>query len=204
MAKIMNVDYEAMPNQAKQMRAQGKELNNELVGAYKKISDMHNCWYGKRYNSLVKEFNDVAPKINELLELVVTDIPSALETVANNYSQADKGSNVTSVSKEGPKKITTISQSNDVGMKFLTSEVSNTQKEVSNSFKKSKEKMNTIEAKYGKIKWESEAADTFKAKFKKLKADIVTAFDNIDSQFTKLMEQTKTDIQNAENANTVK
>lgn len=36
MAKIMNVDYEAMPNQAKQMRAQGKELNNELVGAYKK------------------------------------------------------------------------------------------------------------------------------------------------------------------------
>ncbi|MBS5682387.1 MAG: hypothetical protein KHW52_06615 [Clostridium sp.] len=45
MAKIMNVDYEAMPNQAKQMRAQGKELNNELVGAYKKISDMHNCWY---------------------------------------------------------------------------------------------------------------------------------------------------------------
>ena len=204
MAKIMNVDYEAMPNQAKQMRAQGKELNNELVGAYKKISDMHNCLYGKRYNSLVKEFNDVAPKINELLELVVTDIPSALETVANNYSQADKGSNVTSVSKEGPKKITTISQSNDVGMKFLTSEVSNTQKEVSNSFKKSKEKMNTIEAEYGKIKWESEAADAFKAKFKKLKADIVTAFDNIDSQFTKLMEQTKTDIQNAENANTVK
>ena len=204
MAKIMNVDYEAMPNQAKQMRAQGKELNNELVGAYKKISDMHNCWYWKRYNSLVKEFNDVAPKINELLELVVTDIPSALETVANNYSQADKGSNVTSVSKEGPKKITTISQSNDVGMKFLTSEVSNTQKEVSNSFKKSKEKMNTIEAEYGKIKWESEAADAFKAKFKKLKADIVTAFDNIDSQFTKLMEQTKTDIQNAENANTVK
>ena len=204
MAKIMNVDYEAMPNQAKQMRAQGKELNNELVGAYKKISDMHKCWYGKRYNSLVKEFNDVAPKINELLELVVTDIPSALETVANNYSQADKGSNVTSVSKEGPKKITTISQSNDVGMKFLTSEVSNTQKEVSNSFKKSKEKMNTIEAEYGKIKWESEAADAFKAKFKKLKADIVTAFDNIDSQFTKLMEQTKTDIQNAENANTVK
>ena len=54
---------------------------------------------------------------------MVTDIPSALETVANNYSQADKGSNVTSVSKEGPKKITTISQSNDVGMKFLTSEV---------------------------------------------------------------------------------
>lgn len=66
---------------------------------------------------------------------MVTDIPSALETVANNYSQADKGSNVTSVSKEGPKKITTISQSNDVGMKFLTSEVSNTQKKYQTALK---------------------------------------------------------------------
>ena len=204
MEEYIKIDYENVPAQSKNIRNGAIEVNNKLLESYRKIAEMHVCWYGKRYNSLVKEFNDVAPKINELLELVVTDIPSALETVANNYSQADKGSNVTSVSKEGPKKITTISQSNDVGMKFLTSEVSNTQKEVSNSFKKSKEKMNTIEAEYGKIKWESEAADAFKAKFKKLKADIVTAFDNIDSQFTKLMEQTKTDIQNAENANTVK
>lgn len=204
MAKIMNVDYEAMPNQAKQMRAYGKELNSELTTAYKSIADMHNSWYGKRYNSLIKEFNKIVPEINELLELVVTEIPYALETVANNYSQADKGANVTSASKEAPKKIATLSESNDVGMKFLTTEVSNTQNSVSNNFKKAKEKMNTIEAEYGKIKWESEAAEAFKAKFKKLKADIISAFENIDSQFTKLMEQTKSDIQSAESANTVK
>ena len=30
MAQIMNVDYEAMPNQAKQMREYAKELNSTL------------------------------------------------------------------------------------------------------------------------------------------------------------------------------
>ena len=66
------------------------------------------------------------------------------------------------------------------------------------------DKMNSIESTYGKIDWKSEAADAFASKFKKLKADIVAAFDNIDSQFTTLMNQTLSDIQSTESANTVK
>ena len=105
MARIMNVDYEAIPGKAQQMRSQGEELNTELTTAYQSITDMHNAWYGKRYNELVKSFNNIIPQINEMLQLVVGDIPFALETVANNYSQADKGSNVTSANNTAPKKI---------------------------------------------------------------------------------------------------
>lgn len=204
MAKIMNVDYEAIPAQAKQIRTYGQELNNELTTAYKSIADMHNSWYGKRYNSLVKEFNNLTTQLNELLELVVGEIPFALETIANNYSQADRGSNATSAAKTAPKKISNISLSNDVGMKFLTSEVSNVQKSVSNNFQKARDKMNTIETAYAKIKWQSEASEAFKAKFQKLKNNIVKAFEDINSQFTALMNQTIQDIQATENANTVK
>ena len=137
MARIMNVDYEAIPGKAQQMRSQGEELNTELTTAYQSIADMHNAWYGKRYNELVKSFNNIIPQINEMLQLVVGDIPFALETVANNYSQADKGSNVTSANNTAPKKISNLSLSNDVGMKFLTSEVSSTQSKVSTNFKNS-------------------------------------------------------------------
>ena len=70
MARIMNVDYEAIPGKAQQMRSQGEELNTELTTAYQSITDMHNAWYGKRYNELVKSFNNIIPQINEMLQLV--------------------------------------------------------------------------------------------------------------------------------------
>ena len=203
MAKIMNVDYEAMPKQASQMRTQGNQLNTEVSTAYQSITDMHRSWYGQRYNSLVREFNKIIPQINELLELVVGEVPYTLEIVANNYSQADRGSNVTGAVKESPKKITNIPESNDIGMKFVTSEVASTQNNISKNFQKSKDIMNTIEAEYSKIKWESEASEAFKSKFKKLKNEIVSAFEELNSQFTKLMNKTKDDIQATESANTV-
>ena len=203
MANITNVDYVAIPAQAQNMRALGQELNNELSTAYQSIANMHNCWYGKRYNELVKEFNNMVQQINELLELVVGEIPFALETIANNYSQADQGSNITSAAKTAPKKIIDLSISNDVGMKFLTSDVETIKTNVSNNFKNSKEKMNAIETAYERINWQSEASEAFESKFKKLKADIVTAFENIEAQFTSLMNQTLSDIQATESANTV-
>ena len=203
MANITNVDYAAIPSKAQQMRTLGQELNNELTTAYQRIAEMHNNWYGKRYNDLVKEFNEMIPKINELLELVVGEIPFTLETIANNYSQADQGLNVTNASKTVPKKISDLTVPEDVGMKFVTSEVESVKTNVSNNFKVSKDKMNSIESAYGQIDWKSEAAENFAIKFKKLKSDIVSSFENIDSQFGKLMSQTLSDIQSTESANTV-
>ena len=203
MANIVNVNYEAIPAIARQVRTHAQELNTEMVNEYNSIADMHNCWYGKRYNALAKEFNNIIPEINDLLELVVGDIPYLLETVANNYAQADKGSNVTSAMKIDPKKVTTLAMPGDVGMKFITEEVKTIKTRVSTNFQNAKEKMNSIEATYNKIEWKSEAADAFKTKFTKLKANIVAAFENLDTQFTKLMAQTMEDVQASESANTV-
>lgn len=203
MANIQNVDYEAMPRQAKQMRNYGKELNRNLLDAYKSIEDMHSSWYGKRYNDLVKEFNRMTNEINEILQLVVTDLPFTLETVANNYSQADSGKNATTASKESVRKIQNIKLSNDVGMKFVTSNVVNVKESVSKNFKSALDKMDAINTEYNKIKWQSEAATQFKQKFTKLKTSITKAFTEINSNFTNLMKQTQEDIEKTENANKV-
>jgi len=203
MARIQNVDYEAMPGQAREMRGYGKQLNNEMTKAYSSVAEMHNSWYGKRYNELVKIFNNLVPQLNEMLTLVVTEIPYALETIANNYSQADRGTNVTNANNEGPNKLTNLTISNDVGMKFLTSNVSTAQKSISANFNNAKELMNKIQVAYGKIQWQSEASEAFKNKFTKLKNDIVASFENINTQFTKLMKETEQDIESAEKANKV-
>ena len=203
MAKIDHVDYEAMPRQAKAMREYALELNNELRTAYTNIGEMHNSWYGVRYNELVKDFNELIPQVNDLLKLVVTEIPFAVETIANNYAQADKGQNVTSAEETSANNIENLPITNDVGMRFMTAEVANTQRSVSEKFDASKELMNKIEAEYNRVEWQSEASESFKARFNKLKNDILMAFDNINNEFSKLMTQTQQDIETTEKANTV-
>ena len=203
MAKIDHVDYEAMPRQAKAMREYALELNNELRTAYSNVGEMHNSWYGVRYNELVKDFNELIPQVNDLLKLVVTEIPFAVETIANNYAQADKGQNVTSAEETSANNIENLPITNDVGMRFMTAEVANTQRSVSEKFDASKELMNKIEAEYNRVEWQSEASESFKARFNKLKNDILMAFDNINNEFSKLMTQTQQDIEATEKANTV-
>ena len=203
MARIDHVDYEAMPRQAKAMREYALELNSELRAAYTNIGEMHNSWYGVRYNELVKDFNELIPQINDLLKLVVTEIPFAVETVANNYAQADKGQNVTSAEETSANNIENLPITNDVGMRFMTSDVANTQRNVSAKFDSSKELMNKIESEYHRVDWQSEASESFKARFEKLKNDILSAFDNINNEFSKLMTQTQEDIENTEKSNTV-
>lgn len=203
MAKINHVDYEAMPRQAKAMREYALELNNELRTAYSNVGEMHNSWYGVRYNELVKDFNELIPQVNDLLKLVVTEIPFAVETIANNYAQADKGQNVTSAEETSANNIENLPITNDVGMRFMTAEVANTQRSVSEKFDASKELMNKIEAEYNRVEWQSEASESFKARFNKLKNDILMAFDNINNEFSKLMTQTQQDIETTEKANTV-
>lgn len=203
MARIDHVDYEAMPRQAKAMREYALELNNELRTAYSNVGEMHNSWYGVRYNELVKDFNELIPQVNDLLKLVVTEIPFAVETIANNYAQADKGQNVTSAEETSANNIENLPITNDVGMRFMTAEVANTQRSVSEKFDASKELMNKIEAEYNRVEWQSEASESFKARFNKLKNDILMAFDNINNEFSKLMTQTQQDIETTEKANTV-
>lgn len=203
MANITKVDYDAIPRQAMSMRNYGKEINTQLTTAYKSIEDMHQSWYGVRYNSLVKEFNKIIPSLNELLELVVGELPYTLETVANNYALADRGTGVTKAAKETAQKITNLPILNDVGMKFVTSQVTTVQQGVVKNFQNAKDKMNLLEAEFAKITWQSEAATAFRARFKKLKTEIVKAFDNLEVQFSKLMNETKEDIQKTESANTV-
>ena len=77
------------------------------------------------------------------------------------------------------------------------------QNQVSSNLDNAKEKMNTIESIYGQIQWQSEASDVFKSTFSRLKSEIISSFDNIKSQFTKLMTQAQTDIQSSETSNTL-
>ena len=66
-----------------------------------------------------------------------------------------------------------------------------------------KNNMDTIESIFNGINWNSEAKDAFQSKFSSLKSQIISALDNINTQYTNLMQAAKADIEGAESANTV-
>lgn len=203
MAKVEYVDYSDLALKAKDIRSHAETLNKELTNAYKSVIDMHKSWYGDRYNVLAKDFNELAPSINEMLKITVKEIPFALETVANNFSQADKGTNTTSAQQTAEVKMENIPTPNDVGMRFISAEVSTTRDSVKNNFKKAIIEMDSIESTYNKISWKSESAEAFRAKFTKLKKQISDDIQNINTQFDKCMKQALDDLENTENKNTV-
>ena len=201
MAKIMNVDYEAMPNQAKQMRAQGKELNNELVGAYKKISDMHNCWYGKRYNELVTYFNELVPQLNQFLNVIVGEVPYMFEKIANTISDVDIQQNVAVPQKESIQKLEALPLIDDVGMRYISKEVDEISNEIMQLLQAAEDSMESVKRTVDNVELECEGSAEFKNEFTTLNNAFEYVINNIKTQFTKLMQADRELMEKAEKEN---
>lgn len=203
MAKIQVVDYKDLKEKAVSMRKYGKEFNEALISAYKKVETMHKYWYGKRYTDLVVVFNNMTADINTMSKLVVQEIPQSLEKIASNYSVADTGEKISVVNDTATKISNLDTHSGDVGMKFLSSEVTTLNNKTADLFEKAKKEMSNIEKVFNKVTWKSEANDAFKAQFNTLKTNITSALDNAKEVSKTLMTQATTDIESAESANTI-
>lgn len=204
MAKIAKADYTKIKSQAERMRTEGKTLNTKMTAAFTELKNMANSWKGKRYNTLVGECNKVVDTINEMLKLVVTDIPSTLEGVAGNYAKASGASSI-SVSNEKPTNVTKLTTTPELPIVFDSSKVETSKGNVQKNFNDAKKKMDDINSAFNTLKqnWDSDAATAFQKKFSTLKSSVDSAITNINTQFGNLIQAAKTDIENAEKANTI-
>lgn len=202
MANITTVDYEAMPGQAARMRTTGQAMNSELTQIYEQVTNMRSNWYGKRYNELTVQFNNLIPTFNEMLKLVITEIPFALETIANNYAHVD-GTSVAAPQQVSPQTISEISPDSSVGMRFITGEVENTRNTVVSKFQNTKEQMQEMSNILASVTWQSEASEAFRSRFNTLKSQIDSSIEEINKTFTNLMRQALDDMEATEKANTV-
>lgn len=202
-ARIETVDYEKMAKDAEKMRARGKDLNTEITSAYTSLREMKKSWHGIRYNELVKAFNKIIPSLDQLLTLVVTELPYALECFASNYAVTDRGKGIPS-SRLPAKKLPAVELSNEVGLRFMANDVRAIKQSISKNFDMAKKDMDDIERIYKQINWKSEAADEFRTKFTKLKASIVESFNDIEKKFSNLMQLALKDMETSERLNTLK
>lgn len=204
MVEIQRVNYEEMPRNAQEIRECARALNDELISAYDKVNAMRQDWFGNRYNLLAQSFNNLIPNFHSMLDFAVTKLPDNIETIANNYSLADKGQVATPVRSEARKNIPEISPNTETDLRFMETAVDGKRDEISKNFTNARQQMNQIATAYSKIVWTSKAADTFLDEFTKIKNQIETMIDDINKEFVQRMQETKEDHRRAEEGNTIK
>lgn len=204
MANIGNVDYMSIPAKTDQMRGVGRELNEKMQSMYDKIKELHEFWYGERYNRLVEGFNKIRPSVNNIVELIFTQLPASLDTIANNYSKLDRSMNIRTVSDEKPRIIEELPKMDDTGkFRFISNSVAEVKQEVEAKISKGIELIDEFENIYRTIDWESDAATSYKSVFARLKEEVVTSLNNLKKDFTELMLQAEQDAKLTEDTNTV-
>lgn len=203
MSLTITVDYENIPGQSSQARNIGMQINEILLDVYRNVTDMHNFWYGKRYNDIVTNFNSLVPQLNNFLEIVVSEIPYIFEKIVNNFSEVDIKQNMTVAQKESVQQIQTIPLSTEVGMKYIQGEVANIQNAIESDFHEIISLMSGLENTINQIGIEYETADNFKSQFKSLANSFRQFIENLERQFTNAMNVNRTQIQKAESGNTI-
>ncbi len=203
MAQIRSVVYTDLPGQARQIREKASQLNTSLHVIYQSINEMRVNWYGKRYNDLVLAFNGMIQDFNAVVDLMFREVPSTLETVANNYSMVDRGAAMTQVDNTPAQKLLDIMLSTEPGMKFQTTEVEAVKQKCNNCFADVLAFLDELQTMVIKLSWESDASDKFRERFLSLRTRITTSIEQIKGQFNNSVQQTLADMQSTETANTV-
>lgn len=203
MGTYMKIDYESVPMQAKSIRDNAEEINTKLLYVYNEIEAMHQYWYGKRYNQLVNNFNNLVPQLNKFLNAIVGDIPYIFEKIANSISTIDIQQSVTTEQKESVQKLSEVPVIEDVGMRYNTKEVENISESIKKTLQEISELMEKIKQTGDQLSIECINSGELKTRFGNMANAFQQVINNIETQFTELMQKDKELMEATEMANNV-
>ena len=89
-------------------------------------------------------------------------------------------------------------------MRYIQEEVANVQTEILSDFTSAKELMDSMQKTVQQIVLECDGADEFRSQFRTLTNAFKQVLDNVEAQFTELMNKDREAIETAEKSNTTK
>ena len=122
-----------------------------------------------------------------------------METIANDYSKLESGMDLTSAVNIPPIRIQLLEIKNDVGMRFISSEVITIHESIKQDFETVVSDLDEYQGIFSQIDWNSDAANVYKSKFDRIKASFNNKIDDINAKFDAIIIQTEEDVENAEN-----
>lgn len=188
MGDYIKIDYSSIPAQSKSIRNSAVDVNNKLLEVYNKIAEMHVCWYGKRYNEMVTYFNELVPNLNKFLDLIIGEVPYMFDEIANTISDVDIQQNVAVPQKDSIQKLQTVPIIDDVGMRYISSEVDEISNEIMQLLQDAEDSMEGVKRTVYSVPLECAGSEEYKNGFANLNNAFQYTINNIKVQFAKLMQ----------------
>lgn len=195
-------DYQGIARAATQIQILGLSMNTQISNAYNTVDNLRSQWQGNRYDELIKLFNETSTDINQMLEVAIVNIPTAMSTAAQNYARVE-GESVAMADNGTVNKIQTLATTNAIEIKYFGDSAETARNTVTSCFTEVKDIMQQINQALNSASWEGTAAEAFKARIQTLSGRISSNFDTINAQFIALMTQAAADYAAAESSNTV-
>lgn len=194
--------YTDIPGIATEMSNEGGEISKLLSDSFRVVDELKSTWTGIRYNTVVSEFNAIIPNINELEDLMITEIPTALGQVAKNYASVDGGS-APAVSEAAKVPTAEITNADAEVLNFDSAAAEDTLSTVKGNFSSIQNSLEQYKSQYNSLDWESPAAENFRSRFEALSSNLQQSFENLCATFERSMTEAKEDMLRADEANNI-
>ena len=198
---VFFIKYEFWQNYLNELHRRG--IPTYSVSSIFRPNQIFFRWYGKRYNELVTKFNELAPQLNLFLEAIVGEVPYMFEEIANTVSDVDIKQNVAVPQKESIQKIQALQVYDDVGMRYISKEVEEINNDIMKIFQEIEDIMQEIDRTVDQIKLECDGSEEFRRQFVRLSDAFQYTIGNVESQFSKLMQQDRELMEETERKNNV-
>ena len=198
----IRANYTEIPGIACQMASEGSDISRLLSNVFKVVDELKATWSGIRYNTVIADFNAIIPNINELEDLIITEIPTALGQVAKNYASVDGGT--APAVTEGTKVATAeISNAETDVLRFDSTAAETTLSTVKSNFSSIQDDLEKYKGQFYSLDWDSPAAENFSSRFESLSGNLKQSFENLCSAFEKAMTQAREDMEKADSSNNI-
>lgn len=180
----MKADYNDMVMKANELSSQGREISKLIADAYLAVDELKpEKWGGKRYNTVISEFNKIVDSLNQLNEIIVFEIPNEICNAAYDYGANFEGASMPARSIESKNTVNIIANCDETLLDFKADIVNDTLSNVKTNFGTVEKMLDDYKLKVNALIWEGDAANSVKKTLENLITVILDQFTTIENVF---------------------
>lgn len=137
MANIDDINYDELINGASKIASLANDMQKNIQQGFQKMDSMREVWFGQSYDNFITAVNLQVVPLNQLFEVLVSDIPHEIAAKARSYAASQQTTVGASFNEQTALILSEIAKTNKgAELRFKTDQVTSAQQEIKNNFQK--------------------------------------------------------------------